>query len=75
MTFYWPVQMYGNVCCNTRSITICGGGVSRMLNILRSGFYVMGKALTDELFCTWTGLVPKVSDSEPLVLPFRYLLK
>ena len=30
--------------------------ISKMLKVLRSSFYVMGKVLTGELFCTQTGV-------------------
>lgn len=43
--------------CTTPSVD---AGVSKMLKFLC--FYVMGKALTGELFCTWTGLFASLVD-------------
>ena len=51
--------MYKKRYCTTRHISIVGVGigVSTKLNFYVKIFYVMGKALSDELSCTRTGLV------------------
>ena len=66
-----PVQVYRKRYCTTlgggggkRYCTTLGGGdvcgivgISIMLEFYNKDFYVMGKALSGELSCMWTGLV------------------
>ena len=54
--------MYRKSYCSTPGVGVCVGGsggvgVDKMLKFYVKCFYVMGKALSGELSCTWTGLV------------------
>ena len=62
-----PLRMYRKSYCITPGVG-SGGGVDKMLKVLRENIYVMGKVLSGELSCTWICLL-----SEALVLALKTL--
>ena len=54
-----PVQMYRKSYCaySAQVLGFGGSGVSKMLKLYMKVLHVMGKALSEELSCTWTGLI------------------
>ena len=58
--FSSPVQMYRKSYCTTPRVGGGGGSVDKMLKFYIKSFYLMGKAITGKLSCTWTGLVAKI---------------
>ena len=51
-----PIQMHRKSCCTTLGIGICIGTMLKFFYV-KIFYVVMGKVLSDELYCTRTGLL------------------